>query len=761
MVLLQDGSVWAVGSNTYGQLGDGTTASRSTWAKVPGVSGATAIAVGAGISFALLSDGRIASWGLNNYGQAGQGTTANVLSPTVIPGLTGVKQIRSGSGGTYALLSDGTVRTWGRGANGRLGLGDANDRLSPTTVPGVSNVVQIEAGYRTGYALRSDGTVLSWGGSEIGQLGTGGTSDSLSPVQVQGLSGVNVTAIASGMAVAFALANDGTVYGWGRAASSGNNKWTNQLTPALIAGLSDVTAITGQYCAGAALISDGTVRVWGQAWKGAFGTGSDTHMTPIAAPGLSGHTISKLPQSSILGQRFLYVAGIPALVGLSASGGQIPAAGAATLSAVVRNAQGQPAAGEVVSFSGPSGATFRPMSTVTNSSGIGATQVDLGAPWTVPGKKETFTAVCNGTSASNSLTVLGSNVVAVGKTFNAQTQAYQTQLQFPSPVKQIVGGNPDFFLALLEDGSVWGMGGNDRGQLGDGTTTSRSSWAPVLNLTNVQQIALGYRASFALMSDGTVMAWGWGQAGLMGTTSKSDRSVPTPVDSSVMTNVAQIMANGYSAFAVTAEGSLYSWGQGPLGDGSAPGSVSRSTPGKVAALGTSVATATIQNQAAVALLKDGSVWAWGGNSDGQVGDGTTVNRGEPVQVVGMTSGVTSIVSGTVMAYALRSDGTVWAWGRGDQGSLGNGTTTDSSTPVQVQNLTGVQTLGASGGAGYAVLLDGSLRTWGHNAYAQLGDGSTVNRTTPVAFALPAGRRVVRFGNSSNASSDMLVVTAAV
>ncbi|MCJ1706624.1 Ig-like domain-containing protein [Microbacterium sp. VKM Ac-2923] len=440
---------------------------------------------------------------------------------------------------------------------------------------------------------------------------------------------------------------------------------------------------------------------------------------------------------------------------------QLPAAGAATVTATVRDTQSQPVAGAVVLFSGPSGATFSPTSPVTDSSGIGTTSVDLGAPWTVPGKQETLTAICNGTSASKSFTVLGSNVVAVGRTFNAQTQAYQTQLQFPSPVKQIVGGNPQFFLALLEDGSVWGMGGNDRGQLGDGTTTSRASWAPVLNLSNVQQIALGYRASFALLSDGTVMAWGWGQVGMMGTTSRSDRSVPTPVDSSVMKNVTQIMANGYSAFAVTAEGSLYSWGQGPLGDGSAPGSVSRSTPGKVAALGTSVSTATIQNQAAVALLKDGSVWAWGANSDGQVGDGTTVHRGAPVQVIGMTSGVTSIVSGTVMAYALRSDGTVWAWGRGDQGSLGNGATTNSSTPVRVLGVAGVQTLGASEGAGYAVLSDGSLKAWGYNAYGQLGDSSTVNRSTPVTFALPAGRRVVRFGNSSNASSDMLVVTAAV
>ncbi|WP_253908853.1 RCC1 domain-containing protein [Corallococcus exiguus] len=149
-------------------------------------------------------------------------------------------------------------------------------------------------------------------------------------------------------------------------------------------------------------------------------------------------------------------------------------------------------------------------------------------------------------------------------------------------------------------------------------------------------------------------------------------------------------------------------------------------------------------QHTVALKQDGTVWAWGRNADGQLGDGTTTARPTPAQALGVT-GVTALVAGGYHTVALKQDGTVWAWGRNAEGQLGDGTTTARSTPVQVQGLTGVAVVVAGGYHTLALKQDGTVWAWGHNAAGQLGDGTWVNRLTPVqlqglsgAAALVAG-----------------------
>jgi Regulator of chromosome condensation (RCC1) repeat/Carboxypeptidase regulatory-like domain len=125
----------------------------------------------------------------------------------------------------------------------------------------------------------------------------------------------------------------------------------------------------------------------------------------------------------------------------------------------------------------------------------------------------------------------------------------------------------------------------------------------------------------------------------------------------------------------------------------------------------------------VFLKGDGTVWAWGSNSNGQLGNGTTTDSSTPVQVSGL-SGVTAVAAGSAHAIALKGDGTVWAWGSNSNGQLGNGTTTDSSTPVQVSGLSGVTAVAA--GSAYTIALkgDGTVWAWGSNSNGQLGNGTT-------------------------------------
>ena len=139
----------------------------------------------------------------------------------------------------------------------------------------------------------------------------------------------------------------------------------------------------------------------------------------------------------------------------------------------------------------------------------------------------------------------------------------------------------------------------------------------------------------------------------------------------------------------------------------------------------------------VAMKSDGSVWTWGVNGYGQLGDGTTTQRTAPVQVSGLT-GVTAIASGREFTMALKSDGTVWTWGRNDDGQLGDGTTSTASpfgktTPVQVSGLTGVTAIAAGSFHSMAIKSDGTVWAWGFNGFGQMGVGSvtTTRYNTPV------------------------------
>jgi hypothetical protein len=196
LALKQDGTVWAWGYNYYGQLGDGTTTDRRNAFQIQGLTNITAIAVGDFHSLALKQDGTVLAWGYNQFGQLGDGSTQNRLAPVPVSGLTTVRALATGSLHSLALRQDGSVWTWGYNAFGQLGLGNTTDRNTPAQIPGLANIVGIAGGWGHSVALRREGTVWSWGYNQQGQLGDGTTSDRTSPVQVRRL--YSARAIAAG-----------------------------------------------------------------------------------------------------------------------------------------------------------------------------------------------------------------------------------------------------------------------------------------------------------------------------------------------------------------------------------------------------------------------------------------------------------------------------------------------------------------------------------------------------------------------------------
>jgi len=204
----------------------------------------------------------------------------------------------------------------------------------------------------------------------------------------------------------------------------------------------------------------------------------------------------------------------------------------------------------------------------------------------------------------------------------------------------------------------------------------------------------------------------------------------------------QRLAVGYGhSLAIKPDGSLWAWGgnwSGALGDGT---TTDRYTPVQVLT-GVAAVAASAGRYHSLAIKTDGSLWAWGFNQDGEVGDGTTTNRSTPVQVL---TGVAAVASGNNHSLALKTDGSLWAWGSNNYGQLGDGTTTRRLTPVQV--LTGVAAVASGNNHSLALKTDGSLWAWGYNGAGTVGDGTTTDRSTPVQVLTGVAAVAVGAGHS--------------
>ena len=733
-----NGCVWAWGAGNNGQLGNGGVAPKliptkiDTFGPPPSYSRAVAVAAGYIFSVALDSNGDVWAWGHNNYGQIGDNSIQQ-NSPVRVAGIDHIIAIAAGYGFALALRDDGTVWGWGANGSGQLGDGTTIDRKTPVQVVGLNDVVALDAGSAQTVALKADGTVWTWGANTYGVLGTS-LNNVYTPQQVQSID--PIIAVAAGLYHMIALTRDGTIYTWGCNGSGelGDGTKVSRNARTKVSNLSDIVSIdAGNYTTFA-------IDRWGSIWATGYSDGgvlgndsSADVLTPARLEELVLNARAASPNISPFGGRSL--------------GAQTITISCDTPGAVIRTS------------------TDGAVPTESDPIVVSGSSITISAPAVVRAK-----AFLDGIAPSATTTasyVVGPQVAADGAAHNYALQSDGTvwawgdntdgglgigsetgaeavpqKLAWSSTASAIASSQGGAFSGAIDtEGSVWLWGANDRGQLGTGGTDASISPVQQANLSQVVQIALGRTHSLALKQDGTVWAWGDNSVGALGTGTMSNVPQTSPVqvtatNNVVLDGVTAITSGSNFSVALKADGTVWAWGydaKGQLGDSYRYyGKSNSSRPVRV---GSEMIGGPLHNVIAIAsgvdhtlaLKADGTVWAWGGDVHGQLGDNRVwQNRSEPTQARNLTN-VIAIYAGNAVSFAVKADGTVWAWGDNTKGQYGNGTLVESFVPIQIATLTSPSSIAIGSdhalAAGIAQGVD-VFSAWGTNTGGSLGNGNS-------------------------------------
>ncbi len=714
-----DGTVACWGSNSFGQLGDGSTGDHLTPTVLPSLGAVVSIAAGDAHTCALLYDGSVQCWGDNSVGQLGTGSYTASSVPVAVSGIGGsaMEAVAISAGGTHtcAALVDGTVKCWGGNDQGQIGDGTTTNRNAPVTISGVSNITQVAAGGEHTCAMDASGQLWCWGANGDGQLGDGTTTSRTAPVPVPNIArgaGPMAVTISAGRShtCAVVMTSPELVFGaqpatnvdcWGANGRGqlGNGTTTSSTTPVQATGLANVKDVSAGGDHACALLAGGTVACWGEDTDGE--AGNNTTGTYQATP----VTVSSVTHARAVASGAFHACAV---------------LGNGTASCWGNNLHGQ--IGDGTQAVRPTPVAVSGLAPVSNGPRVAA------------GTYHTC-----GLLAGGGVKCWGYN--GYGEIGDGTT----TQRDAPVPVSSVsnavdVCAGGFHSCALIADGTAQCWGYNGYGEIGNGTTSNATSPVAVTGLSNAVSITCGEYHTCATIADGTARCWGYNAYGELGTNNTTQATTPAAVKYPSGTTFdmnRSLAAGGYHTCAVHGGTLVSCWGYngyGEVGDGT--------TTTRLAPVTTTLAGGLTPKSLGLgvyhscAVTASGTAQCWGYNGYGGLGDGTATDRWSPVNVLGMT-GTTrpvTITAGTYYSCSLVANSTFQCWGFNQHGQLGDGTTTNASVPMTVSWLWYGMSLAAGGQQTCTILTDGTARCWGLGADGQLGDGGTSDSTIAVGVS---------------------------
>lgn len=299
----------------------------------------------------------------------------------------------------------------------------------------------------------------------------------------------------------------------------------------------------------------------------------------------------------------------------------------------------------------------------------------------------------------------------------------------------LTGGNYTMF-ALRTNKTLWGWGDNAYGQLGQNNANYKSSPVQVGSSSDWAQVSTGLRCFLAIKTDGTLWGCGQGSYGQLGNNT-NNQNYSSPIQIGALTNWKSIATGSYHSIGIKTDGTLWAWGRnqyGQLGNdqsGNGTDSVNKSSPVQIGS-DTDWLRAAGGDGCTLAIKTDGTLWSWGRNNVGQLGQSDTISRSSPVQVGSSTNWTYPAVSwaGSDTSICTTSSNTIFIWGYNGYGQLGDSTTLDKSSPKQVGGLTNWAKADCRDASVVAYKTNGTLWAWGFNSQGQLGLGNTTDYSSP-------------------------------
>lgn len=661
--------------------------------------------VSAGLeSLIIAKNGRAWGWGLNSTGQVGNSSGGQVSAPVTVLGTVktfckiSVGGASVGGGHTLAIDKNGRAWAWGLNSNVQLGDGTSTWRYTPVSVTGVvKTFCEISAGKELhSLALDKYGRAWSWGWNVNGQLGDGTTASKRTPVSVVGAI-KTFCKISAGGNFSTTIDQYGRAWTWGRNDSSqlGNGGVGTQQTSPV-----SVTGTIKTFCEINAgnrhvLVIDKNGRAWG--WglnsSGQIGDNSITaRATPVSVAGAV-KTFCKI------------------------------SAGNSHSLAIDKNGRAW-------------GWGYNTFGIIGDN-----TTVSKRTPVSIAGAIKTFCEIAAGSTHS---LAIDKNGRAWGWGRNDFVQLGIDSVPNRCTPVSVVGGTKTFCelssgsihnLVIDKNGRVWAWGFNSTYQLGDGTSIMQATPVSVAGAVKTFcKIDGGANGSHSLAIDKNGRAWAWGFNSIyqLGDGTQTARCTPVSVAGAVKT-FCEIAGGETTSGALDKNGRAWAWGLNnsyQVGDGTV---VNRCTPVSVVGAIKTFCKISFGSSHALVIDKNGRLWAWGRNANGQAGTGVGPNTTTPTSVLGTLKTFCQISGGRLHSLAIDKNGRAWGWGYNNSGQVGNNTVTQANTPVSI--LGTIKTFcQISGGSNHSAAIDknGRLWTWGLNSAGQLGDGSRTSRRTPVS-----------------------------